>query len=97
MCVYDLPLGSDWAYNITKSESPSSNNSNNHINANNVSNNTYNDINNNANSKANNSNNANKANISNAKVNDKVRENKTDAQLQAPRRSFCSYFFFACM
>ena len=28
-CVYDLPRGSDWAYNIANSESPSNDNDNN--------------------------------------------------------------------
>ena len=31
MCVYDLPRGSDWTYNVTKSESPSNDNDNNNI------------------------------------------------------------------
>ena len=29
MCACDLPRGSDWAYNVTKSESPSNDNDNN--------------------------------------------------------------------
>ena len=32
MCVYDLPRGSDWAYNVTKSASPSNDNDNSNSN-----------------------------------------------------------------
>ena len=69
MCVYDLPRGSDWAYNVTRSDSSSDNNGNDINDTITTTTTTTNNNSNNNNSNNNKDNNM----VSNTEVDKKVR------------------------